>query len=289
MSKFAIQIDATNKDFPFGLFLLTEIGAPLLDATVVQTLMLESGKDFHFQIQAGVLPDWTFRVDNNGKVTYKDEFDVQSGGFLAGRGTTKLVLLGYEVTFDARSLSGGGVVLGVKGEKFGFIGLKTFRLLPQRHYQVIQGSGSTADFPFTVTLPASKGKAKVKGGIFDYDPQFDVCNDPRGFVAGRGTNLLQFVGYPIFINACAAGNAPVISNIQSLVVNRFPVMTFLPGPYRLGVVRGTGDEAYLDFLIDRKGEITKVSVDPPSDPFFLLVETVTRPALIVTLRHKPPS
>ena len=263
MSTFRIQIDATNPDLPFRNFLITEVGQ-ILDATVIQNVVLESAKNFHFQIQSGVLPDWTFRVNDSGNIEYNEEFDITHGGFLAGRGTTTLTLLGYQVTFDARNLSGGSVVMNVLGEKFGFISFKTLRLLPQRNYQVIQGSGTAADFPFAVTLPSSTSIA----GVFDYDPQFDICHEPRGFAAGRGTALLQFLGYPIFINACVAG-VRVISNVQQIQVNRIQLMTLLPGTgnYQLVVVRGVGDAAHLDFFLNRSGDITEVSVDPPTESF----------------------
>ena len=280
MSTFRIQIDATNPELPFRNFLITEVGQ-ILDATIRQSVVLESGKNFHFQIQSGVLPDWTFRVNENGNVEYNEEFDITRGGFLAGRGTASLTLLGYEITLDARALSGGSVAMNVLGEKFGFISLKTFRMLPQRNYLVIQGSGTTADFPFAVTLPTPTSQ----GGVFDYDPQFDVCNSRRGFAAGKRTTLLRLLGYPIFINACAAG-VPVISNVQQIQVNEVQLMTLLPGTgnYELVAVRGVGIGAHLAFFLDRTGNITTVSVDPPSDPLSLQIETVSRPGLKVLPR-----
>ncbi len=284
MSKFPIEIDATNKDLPFGQFLIVPASDTLIDATKIQTLMLEPGKNYQFVFQSAVLSEWTFRVDQNGKVQYDDLFDLTNGGFLTGRGTTRLTLVGYPVTFDATSLSGGGVVLGVKGQKFEWIGARTFRLLPQANYYVLQGSGSPGDFHFAVTLPSKKGNTTSKGGLFDYDPAYDVCKKPRGFLAGRGTNRLQFLGYPILVNACAAGDEPTISNIQSMRADKVPVMTFLPGAYRFSVVRGVGNEAHLDFVIDREGDVANVSFDPPSAPFMLKVGCVARPELIVAPR-----
>jgi hypothetical protein len=292
MSKVPIQIDATNKDLAFTRFSISLGGAALadanlVDATTIRTVMLEPGKNYQFQIQSGILSDWTFHIDQNGKIQYDDLFDVPNGGFLEGRGTTKLTIVGYLVSFDATGLSGGGVTLGLKGPKFGAIGLKTFRLLPQEQYYVEQGSASGEGFVFALSLPKLKGKVKLKGGLFSYDSAFDICNNPRGFLAGNGTNHLQFLGYPIFINACAAGDELVISNIQSMRVNMFPVMTFLPGFYRFSVIKGTGNEAHLDFVIDRKGGVANVSFDPPTSPFFLRVGSVTRPSLAVTVARKP--
>src|SRR5215813_12614039 len=108
MSKFPIEIDATNKDFPFGEFLIYPAIDTLINATTIQTLMLEPGKNYQFVFQSGVLSEWTFQVDQDGKVQYDDLYDLPNGGFLKGRGTTKLTLVGYGVTFDATSLSGGG-------------------------------------------------------------------------------------------------------------------------------------------------------------------------------------
>src|SRR5216684_1743866 len=68
-------------------------------------------------------------------------------------------------------------------------------MVPASYYSVQQGSGEVTSFDFKLGLD----------GTFSYDPSYDIsCG---GFLAGNGTSTLEFLGYPILVDARAAGGA----------------------------------------------------------------------------------
>jgi hypothetical protein len=68
----------------------------LISSREVQTFQFEPGDQYQFQIASGLIADFTFKVTDRGKVDYEASFN----GFLSGRGTDTLMILGWEVTFD---------------------------------------------------------------------------------------------------------------------------------------------------------------------------------------------
>jgi hypothetical protein len=124
-----------------------------------------------------------------GTVDYDHSFDA----FLSGRGTSTLTVNGFAVTLDARYLSGSGVLLVVGGADW--IAYRTVRMVPASYYSVQQGSGVVADFQFKLGLD----------GHFAYQPAYDY--GAGGFLRGNGTSTLEFLGYPILVDARAAGGA----------------------------------------------------------------------------------
>jgi hypothetical protein len=148
-------------------------------------------KDYNFQFASGYQADFTFKVKADGTVDYDQKFDA----FLQGRGTSKLTLKGLEVTLDARYLAGAGVTLVVPETKW-IVYEKCF-MLPASHHQVQQGSGEVTSFGFILGLD----------GKFSYDPAYDYGNG--GFLRGRQENTLEFLGYPLLVDARAAGGARV--------------------------------------------------------------------------------
>jgi hypothetical protein len=56
-----------------------------ISSRTVQTLALEPGV-YSFQIASGYYADFTFSVTPHGTVDYDASYDVDSRGFLAGRG-----------------------------------------------------------------------------------------------------------------------------------------------------------------------------------------------------------
>jgi hypothetical protein len=154
--------------------------------------MLEPGR-YSFQIASGYYADFTFNVTPDGKVEYPQSLDVnapsgQAGqkGFLAGRGTSTLKIVGMTVTLDARYLAGPGIVLVIAHGDW--MTYKTCRMVPASFYAVQQSPGAVADFHF-------------KLGADDLSR--------NGFPAGNGTSKLEFLGYPLLVDARAAGGAGV--------------------------------------------------------------------------------
>ena len=202
MSTFPIKIDATN--LVYKMFGIPEKETGWLDSKVVQTLMLEptvKPKRYSFQVASGPSADFAFWVTQEGKVEYAPELDVnppsgQAGqkGFLSGRGTSTLKIVGLTVTLDARYLAGSGILLVIPHGDW--MTYKKCQMVPAS-YQVQQGPG---------VVTYAKFKLETDG-TFSYDEKFDISRN--GFLAGKGTSRLEFLGYPVLIDARAAGGAGV--------------------------------------------------------------------------------
>lgn len=182
MSTFPIQIDATQLVYRF--FIIPGITDVWTDSRNVQTLALQPGT-YNFQVGSGYFADFTFSVTPEGTVDYDASFDA----FLSGRGSSTLTIVGFQVTLDARYLSGSGILLVVPLTNDDWITYKTCRMVPASFYSVQQGSGEVTSFTFKLGVD----------GNFSYDEsQFG------GFLAGNGTSTLEFFGYPILVDARAA-------------------------------------------------------------------------------------
>lgn len=199
MSAFPINVDATG--LVYKLFIIPEKQTGWIDSRAVQTLMLEPGS-YSFQIASGYYADFTFNVTPDGKVEYPQSLDVnapsgQAGqkGFLAGRGTSTLKIVGMTVTLDARYLAGSGILLVIAHPDW--MTYKTCQMVPASFYAVQQSPGAVADFRFKLGAD----------GNFSYEADFDLSRN--GFLAGNGTSKLEFLGYPLLVDARAAGGAGV--------------------------------------------------------------------------------
>lgn len=182
-----VEIDATQ--LVYRDFVIPGVVNTWTDSRVVQTLQLVPGT-YAFQVGSGYYADFTFDVGANCLVSYDEKF----AGFLSGWGTDRLTLDGYQVTLDARYISGSGVLLsGMPMTNQDWITHRTVRMVPASYYSVQQGSGVVVDFLF---------RLEVDGAI-TYDLDNDVANG--GFVSGYGTSTLEFFGYPILIDARKAG------------------------------------------------------------------------------------
>jgi hypothetical protein len=148
---------------------------------------------YSFQVASGYYADFTFSVTSTGTVDYAASFN----GFLSGRGTSTLRIDGLVVTLDARYLSGSGVLLEAPHTNDDWISYKTVRMVPASYYSVQQGSGEVANFSFKLGID----------GKWTYSGAFDV--NSGGFLAGNGTSTLTFFGYPLLIDARAAGGTGV--------------------------------------------------------------------------------
>lgn len=64
-----------------------------------------------FQHAAGIVGDFEVTLKPSGLFTYDQAYDIDSGGFLGGYGTSALELLGYPLLVDARRSGGTGVAV----------------------------------------------------------------------------------------------------------------------------------------------------------------------------------
>jgi hypothetical protein len=142
-------------------------------------------------VASALVADFTFTISPRGTVEFDPSFD----SFLSGRGTSTLVVTGFEITFDARYLSG-PTTLFVLPDAVQVLDT-TLRLLPASSYGLEQGSGSVAGWPLTIT----------RAGVVEYEASFDIAHN--GFLAGRGTRTLQLLGYPLLVDARASGATSV--------------------------------------------------------------------------------
>jgi hypothetical protein len=163
-----------------------------ISARGVQSLTLAPGQ-YSFQVASGYFADFTFVVTPQGTIDYDPRF----APFLSGRGTSTLVIVGLPVTLDARYLSGSGVLLVVPSTNEDWITFKQCRMVPASSYSVQQGSGEVTSFTFKLGLD----------GRFTYEAVHDVAHG--GFLAGPGTSALEFLGYPLLVDARAAGGTGV--------------------------------------------------------------------------------
>src|SRR5262245_50617885 len=146
---------------------------------------------------------FTFTVTPAATVVIAPEF----GTFLKAEGS-RLTFLGLPVTIDARYLSGGIYMFVLGGNFFGdFIVYQRCRLLPNQYgYAVEQGAA----------IPAVSGGVLGNDGHWSYDPKYDIHNN--GFLAGRGTSTIQFLGYPCIIDARRSGGS--VLDVSPLVADR---------------------------------------------------------------------
>jgi hypothetical protein len=252
MSTFSIEIDATQlvyRDF------VIPGKTGWISSRQVQTLALEPG-EYNFQIASGYFADFTFLVTSKGAVDYDPKF----GAFLSGKGTSKLTIPGLVVTLDARYLSGSGVLLVIPATNEDWITYKTCRMVPASSYSVQQGSGEVTSFSFKIEAgpPSSDG---ISHGVFVYDEKLY-----GGFVAGNGTSTLEFLGYPILVDARAAGGAgltiqPIWGMPFAYTAVQFANLLPAPG-FSLQVNSGVVTRA--GFLLKPNGEFW---FDPSLDPY----------------------
>jgi hypothetical protein len=206
-----IQIDARELFYRF--FIIPGVMPNFVDSREVQTLQLAPGI-YNFQIASGLFADFTFTVKPDGNVDY----DIDCDSFLKGRGTSTLTILGLEVTIEALHLTGAdparpdetGVLLAntpLTNEDW--IAHRTVHIVPGKGYSVQPGSGLVGDFTFDLK----------RDGTFDYNPAFD--SSQGGFLSGKGTSTLTFLGYPLTVDSTGVGD------LLFIFVNNFPPT--LPG------------------------------------------------------------
>ncbi len=234
---FPVKIDATPLVYRY--FVIPGVTSNWVDSRTVQSFDLAPGV-YSFQIASGYYADFTFRVTPLGTIDY----DVAHNGFLSGRNTSTLTIAGLSVTLDARYLSGSGVLLVIPTTDW--ITFATCRMVPASYYSVQQGSGVVADFNFQLDV----------NGHWQYKAPYDVLNG--GFLAGAGSSTLGFYGYPLLVDARAAGGTGVtVQTIWGMPFSTTSVeyANLLPAQYFALQVR-SGIVSQATFSLSQKGVFT---------------------------------
>ncbi len=222
-------------------------------------------------------PAVSFDVTPEGSVNYSEDCD----GFLTGRGTATLTVVGYEVAIDAHHLSAPNTCLANIPQVHHFATHKTLRLMPAT-YRVYQGTTvESTNFSFDLT----------RDGQLTYEPAFDTANG--GFLAGLGTANLEVIGYPIQIDATQLVYLDfIIPGVTDWTKNDAPqTLNLLPDTYNFQVASGF----YCDFgfEITQQGKIQYSQEEEFHHDQFLQGRGTTTLTLLgyeVTLdaRHLPP-
>ncbi len=213
-----IEIDATRLDGP-SMDIPSVTG--VFDTNVIQALQLEPAS---YSVRTHANPDknWQFEVTAQGLVDYTPILDVSQGGFLTGRGSSTLGILGFTVTINATALTAATfLVYGITGE------IKTsvvhqLQLLPGQ-YNFRNPAGIRPLIPFEIKAD----------GMVAYDPSFDADASPKGFLKGLGTSAIVLLGHVITIDARALTTATLhVWGIRNdWATAQVQQMRLLPGQY----------------------------------------------------------
>jgi hypothetical protein len=265
----AIHIDATAT--VYRDFIIPGITPTWVNSRAVQTLQL-AVDSYGFQIMSGSYADFTFKVTSAGLIDYPTTYD----GFLRGRGLTTLTVVGLPVTLAAPRLSGSGVLLAdMPMTNADWIRNATVRMVPSRHYRVQQGSGRVPPVVFQVGLD---------GRVY-YAADLDVANG--GFLTGAGTSTLTFVGYPVCVDARAAGGTGVeLQPAWGMTMNKSNIVLawLLPEQYSIVLVTN-GRLTGVIFTLHVNGAI---SFDPGLAPY-LRQDTIAGLPVLTVLGPLPTS
>ena len=230
-----IEIDATGLVYRY--YQIPGITPDWLECrSTVRTLEMPEGR-YNFQVASGYYTDFTFVVTPAGTVDYDPAFD----SFLQGRGSSRLTIVGFEVTLDARYLSNAGILLVIPTNEW--ILHQTVRMVPASRYRVQQGSGIVGLFEFALDLD----------GHFQYTQDLDVT--AGGFLAGRGTSTLEFLGYPLLIDTRADGGEWLLLNPiwgMPLAPGKVLFVNLLPA-WRFILLTRSGQITTVEFALDARG------------------------------------
>lgn len=187
------------------------------------------------------------------------------------------------MTLDARYLTGLGIIWA-NIPQTGWMQLRSCRLLPFSHYDVQQGSGVVCDIKFALD----------GAGRFRYAPA--LGHAAGGPLKGDGTTRLEFLGFPLIVDARRAGGAGVMVHPIAWGVpfaySGVVCLVMLPARFfRLQFESGIVTEDGFD--LSPAGEFTLTDVPPPNlslDTFHGLARLTVRAARKPVLPPvKPPS
>jgi hypothetical protein len=233
---FAIEIDLTA--LSNGLLPIVAGANNFLMPDQIHQLVLVPASFYGFQPGSGIVADFVFGVDLNGKVVV----DPKYVGFTSGGGSDRLTIQGYVIQMDGRRLTHGLLPL-IARSNHDFLpktSINSLTLIPCKSYGFQPGSGIVADMSFDVGLD----------GTIDYPADCD------GFLQGRGSTLLTLLGYPVLVDATQADSDLVGLTDLSLFAQapRFLLGVLLPAPgYRLQSAKGVFTQS---FDLDRSGVVS---------------------------------
>jgi hypothetical protein len=96
-----------------------------------KTVRLLPAPIYTFQQGSGVVVNFHTALRRDGTWSYDPRYDIEQGGYVAGNGTSTLVLHGFVLLVDGRSAGGTGILVqSVWGLPFSFSGVQTVVLLP---------------------------------------------------------------------------------------------------------------------------------------------------------------
>jgi hypothetical protein len=114
-----------------------------------RTVRLVPASYYSVQQGSGEVVNFSFKLGVDGHFSYAGTYDIASGGFVSGNGTSVLTFFGYPVLIDARAADGTGVtVQPIWGMPFSTTSVEYACLLPAQSFalQVRSGVVSQASF-----------------------------------------------------------------------------------------------------------------------------------------------
>lgn len=96
-----------------------------------RTVRLLPGPVYTWQQGSGVVVNFRAALQRDGRWSYDEHYDLASGGYVSGNGTSTLTFFGRTLLVDGRAAGGVGVLVhNVWGLPFSFSGVQTVVLLP---------------------------------------------------------------------------------------------------------------------------------------------------------------
>jgi hypothetical protein len=252
---YTMRIDATA--LTSTSFLLVDITPPITtfpaaDGTSMRSFVLEEGS-YVVQPGSGLVMSCPLSVAPGGSWDYAPDCN----GFVSGRGTDTLMILGYPVGVDAAPLS---ITRFIVANLFGAAPVdadvvQPMRLVPAEGYSFLSGSGLVCACSWDVD----------RDGRVQYASAYD------GFLAGRGTDMIRFAGYTVSIDATA------LSATHFVPTNLFGVgfldasvpqpLTVLPDGGGYLVQTGSGSQSIGTFRWNVDPSTGLVTYDPAFDGY----------------------
>ena len=232
-----IKIDATtlaNLNFMIpGL-------AEALAANTLQPVQLEPGR---YSVQTHTASDtsWQFEVTPQGLVDYAPILDASGGGFLTGRGSTTLGIVGFTITMDGTKLATRSYFLNGVTTSLDSTQPQPLNLLPGR-YQFYQGNNDA--------VPEADFEVGIDGQVH-FASNSDVILKWRD-----AERTLEIVGFPITLDGrgLAVISYYLGSITKSLESQDLQPLRLLPGRYRF--YQGNNDAVpEADFEVDIDGKV----------------------------------
>src|SRR5574338_475179 len=210
----------------------------LLAKAQVQTVGLDLGQ---YVIQTHGTSDtgWQFEITAQGLVDYAPTLDVSQGGFLTGRGSTNLGVLGFPITLDGTGTTTRSYFLNGITNSLDNTTPQPLNLLPGR-YQFWQGNGAVPEADFQVRMD----------GTVDFPASSDAILEWRD-----ADRTLAILGFAITLDGTGTTTQSYFLNgITNSLDNTTPQpLNLLPGRYQFWQGNGAVPEA--DFQVRMDGTV----------------------------------